>query len=191
MSDIQNIELLLGNIGDGENFRNDSGEHPFDLSQVHSQIADYPDISDEGEQNAHFLPINQRQRLNTRYNEHQDIEDQDPEISAIASDSSLSQELQPKDLTDSEDNGTEKQPQSRRYNRGKVPKVKSDKLNNTDGSTIVAGSITLTKMQEMDESQMTLDEKMERGSKKRKKGGAKLKARVTSNNPAYLAGIGG
>ena len=85
--------MLLGNIEDGDNFRNDSGEHPFDLSQVHSQIADYPDISDEGEQNTHFPPINQRQRANTRYNEQQDIGGQDPEISAIASDSSLSQEL--------------------------------------------------------------------------------------------------
>lgn len=46
MSDMHNLEQFLGIEKDSRG--GDSGEHPFDLSQVHSQIADYPDFSDDG-----------------------------------------------------------------------------------------------------------------------------------------------
>jgi len=41
---MQNLEQFLGLEKDSKG--GDSGEHPFDLSYVHSQIADYPDFSD-------------------------------------------------------------------------------------------------------------------------------------------------
>lgn len=43
---MHNLEQFLGIEKDSRG--GDSGEHPFDLSQVHSQIADYPDFSDDG-----------------------------------------------------------------------------------------------------------------------------------------------
>lgn len=48
LDDLVNIEKFLGNIGERNNEEKLSdGEHPFDLSFVHSQIADYPDFSDD------------------------------------------------------------------------------------------------------------------------------------------------
>jgi hypothetical protein len=53
-------------------------QHPFDLSFVHSQIADYPDFSDDE-------PATQRKV--------KAINSEDEELSAIASDSSFNEEL--------------------------------------------------------------------------------------------------
>lgn len=43
LDDLLELQEALGSVGEGAS----DGEHPFDLSQVHSQIADYPDYSDE------------------------------------------------------------------------------------------------------------------------------------------------
>lgn len=49
--DIKNLDELLNLQGVIDSKEDDGisqeGDHPFDLSQVHSQIADYPDYSED------------------------------------------------------------------------------------------------------------------------------------------------
>jgi hypothetical protein len=84
MSDMHNLEQFLGLEKDS---KHDSGEHPFDLSYVHSQIADYPDFSDAEPDNVHQKQVN---------------EHSNDEMSAIASDSSYAEKLRPKMVEDSD-----------------------------------------------------------------------------------------
>jgi hypothetical protein len=46
MSDFGNLEAILGEIVNQEPYKVKSNDNSFDLSQVHSQILDYPDFSD-------------------------------------------------------------------------------------------------------------------------------------------------
>lgn len=67
------------------------GEHPFDLSYVHSQIADYPDFSgDDAEIEGNLQGAEEKSY---------------DDLSAIASDSSFASKLQPKNVVDSDVEG--------------------------------------------------------------------------------------
>ena len=85
LEDLLNIDFLA--MQDGKT--SDQGEHPFDLSFVHSQVADYPDYSEDE------LPIQKRARhLNS---------DDGEEMSVIASDSSFNDKLREAEFLDDSD----------------------------------------------------------------------------------------
>ena len=114
MSDLNQLEQFIGldNISG-----HDSGENPFDLSQVHSQIADYPDFSDD------------EQNHPTR-KAHSEKDFEDDQLSAIASDSSFASKLQPKEVEDSDGAGETEKPW-RRERKRKVFGNKREELSKT------------------------------------------------------------
>jgi len=121
---------------------------------VHSQIADYPDFSDDEPQNQHHKEINQS----------------NDEMSAIASDSSYAEKLRPKMVEDS-DGSVDETIKVRRSKRRVArtigqPKAR-DNLNQTNGSTQLQ-SISKANDQTANEYDDDLTEKLSAKKKKKK-----------------------
>lgn len=161
ISDVKHLEQFLGiDASKGGS----SGEHPFDLSYVHSQIADYPDFSED---DAIIKQMKTQGILEDK--ELKEYED----LSAIASDSSFAQKLQPQMIIDSDDDAMKQGEESPSKSVRRRNNTKRN-MNQTGISTQVANEATRGPDQMLmdQQSQLTLDERLSTNKKKKKKKGA-------------------
>jgi hypothetical protein len=135
-----------------------SGENPFDLSQVHSQIADYPDFSDD------------EPNMARKAQSEKDFEDD--QLSAIASDSSFASKLQPKEVEDSDGADDIDMKPWRREKKRKVFGNKRDELSKT------VDTIAIQSAQNLNSNAQ--DDLISQVSKKKKKKGGKVDPKVAA-----------